>query len=107
MGEDHSLTGGGFGFVISGQSARLHEPAESPFDDPTPGLDNEAFGRGVAALDDVQAQAGMRGVCAQLRGQRAARGARVGPEWFEPGLGAPHGREHGQGARPIGDLGPP
>ena len=75
MGEDHRLAGGGFGFVVAGESAGLHEPAEGAFDDPTLVLDGEAFGCGVAALDDVQAQGGMGGVRAQVaRRTRRLRG---------------------------------
>ena len=105
MGEDHRLAGGGFGFVIACKSSGLHDPAGGAFDDPTPGLDGEAFGRRVAALDDVQTQGGMRGVRAQLPGERAARAACVRPELFEPGLGAQHGRQHFQGSSAIRDIG--
>ena len=105
MGEDHGFAGSGFGFVVAGESAGLHDPAEGAFDDPASGLDGEAFGSGIGAFDDVQAQAGMRGVRAQLLAERAARVACIGPELFEPRLGAQHGREHLQGSGTIGDIG--
>jgi len=104
--EDHGFAGSGIGFVVAGESAGLHEPAEGAFDDPAFGLDDEAFGRGVGAFDDVQPQCGMRGVRAQILGEGAAGVARVGPELFEPRLDAQHGREHLQGSGAIGDLSP-
>ena len=100
------MAGGGFGFVVAGKSARLHEPAQSAFDDPSLGLDLEALGGGVAAFDDVQAQTGMGGVRAQVCSERATRVACVRPELFEPRLGAQHRREHLQGSGAIGNLGP-
>ena len=71
---------------------------------PAPGLDGEAFGGGVGAFDDVEAQGRMGGVGAQCFAKRAARVARIGPEMFEPRLGAQHRREHLQGSGTIGDI---
>ena len=94
------------GFVVASESARLHEPAQSAFDDPPLGLDLEAFGSGIAAFDDVQAQTRMGGVRAQVCGGRATRVACVRPELCESRLGAQHSREHLQGSGAIGDIGP-
>ena len=69
VNEDHGFAGGGFGFVVAGETAGLHEPAEGAFDDPALGLDDEAFGCGVGSFDDVQPQPGMRGVGAQVFGE--------------------------------------
>jgi hypothetical protein len=46
----------GVGFVVAGQAAVVHEPAEGAFDDPAAGLDVEAAGGGVA-LDDFEVDA--------------------------------------------------
>ena len=103
MNEDHGLAGGGVGFVIASEAAGLHEPAEGALDDPSFGLDGEAFGRGIGAFDDVQPQGGICGVGAQFFGERAACVTGVGPEWFEPRLAAQHRREHLQGTGAIGN----
>ena len=49
------------GFVVAGQAAVVHEPAEGAFDDPAAGLDVEAADAGVA-LDDFQVDADLGGV---------------------------------------------
>lgn len=49
------------GFVVAGQAAVVHEPAEGAFDDPAAGLDVEAAGGGVA-LDDFEVDAEVGGV---------------------------------------------
>ncbi len=46
----------GVGFVVAGQAAVVHEPAEGAFDDPSAWLDVEASGGGVA-LDDLKVDA--------------------------------------------------
>jgi hypothetical protein len=51
----------GVGFVVAGQAAVVHEPAEGAFDDPAAGLDVEAAGGGVA-LDDFEVDAEVGGV---------------------------------------------
>ena len=49
----------------------------------------------------VQAQGGMRGLGAQVFGERAARVAFIGPRLFERWLAAQHGREQFQDSRSI------
>ena len=49
------------GFVVAGQAAVVHEPAEGAFDDPAAGLDAKAADGGVA-LDDFQVDAEVGGV---------------------------------------------
>jgi hypothetical protein len=49
------------GFVVAGQAAVVHEPAEGAFDDPAAGLDVESADGGVA-LDDFEVDADLGGV---------------------------------------------
>lgn len=58
---DHGCCSVGVGFVVAGQAAVVHEPAEGAFDDPAAGLDVEAAGGGVA-LDDLEVDAEVGGV---------------------------------------------
>jgi hypothetical protein len=47
------------GFVVAGEAAVVHEPAEGPLDDPTPRNHLEAFlGRVTSGDLDVDAEAG-------------------------------------------------
>lgn len=47
---DHGCRSVGVGFVVAGQAAVVHEPAEGAFDDPAAGLDMEAADAGVVAF---------------------------------------------------------
>jgi len=105
MSEDERLAGAGLGFVVAGEAAGLHEPAEGALDQPALGLDLEAFGRGIAALDDFQTQVWMRSVSAQLCWERAAGIAGIGKEHFEPWLSAKHAGQDFERPRAIGDTG--
>ncbi|MGC0407554.1 hypothetical protein RKD31_000797 [Streptomyces sp. SAI-163] len=58
---DHGCRSVGVGFVVAGQAAVVHEPADGAFDDPAAGLDVEAAGGGVA-LDDLEIDAEVGGV---------------------------------------------
>lgn len=49
------------GFVVAGQAAVVHEPAEGAFDDPESGLDAKAADGGIT-LDDFQVDADLGGV---------------------------------------------
>jgi hypothetical protein len=51
----------GVGFVVAGEAAVVHEPAEGAFGDPAAGLDVEAAAGGVA-LDDFEVDAEVGGL---------------------------------------------
>lgn len=56
---DHGFRAVGVGFVVAGETAVMHEPAEGPLDDPASRNHLKAFLGGVEAGDfDIDAQAG-------------------------------------------------
>lgn len=101
----------GVGFVVAGQSAVVHEPAEGPLDHPTPGNRLESFGSRVALDDfDVDPEAGtvvdhLRavsgvgpclghvGACAGDLGEQVDAAGVVG----DAGLAHPDGRQQSEG----------
>lgn len=85
------------GFVVAGEAAVIHEPAECPLDDPAPGDYLEALLARVAVGDfDVEGGAVVDGF-----GSIAA----VGPRLGDSGVGLGDAREQVDPAGIVGDAG--
>jgi putative transposase len=96
---DHGFGAVWVGFVVAGQAAVVHEPADAALDGPPPGDDLESFDA-WRALDgmDIDAQAG-----AVVDGGRAVSG--VDPRLGHPGVGGGDPGEQVDAGRGVGHAG--